>query len=74
MHTLESAEAEPQARAAVERLALLAAAAALADSAPLNVTESFARARLAGRRGSTYGTAELDAQETASILDRALPA
>jgi putative acyl-CoA dehydrogenase len=74
MRTLESADAETRARAAVERLAQLAAAAALAGSAPLNVAESFARARLADRRGSTYGTAELDPQETASILERALPA
>ena len=42
--TLAAADGEARARAAVERLALLAAAAALTKSAP-DVAEAFARAR-----------------------------
>jgi putative acyl-CoA dehydrogenase len=68
------ADAEAQARAAVERLAVLAAAAALAESAPTFVTEAFARTRLSQPRGRNYGTADLDRQIAESILDRALPA
>ncbi len=56
--TLSGAEGEAQARAAVERLALLAAAAALTESAP-SVAEPFARARLLARRGGTFGTADI---------------
>ena len=66
-------DAEGTARHAVERLAQLAAAAALAESAPA-IAPTFARARLAQPRGSTYGTAALEAAETARLLDRALPA
>jgi putative acyl-CoA dehydrogenase len=66
-------EAEAFARRAVERLALLAAAAALTQSAPA-VAEIFARARLADPRGATYGTAALDGKEVAALLERALPA
>src|SRR5206468_1950345 len=58
--TLKEADGETNARAAVERLALLAAAAALAEGAPAEVADTFARARLERARGSTYGTARLD--------------
>ena len=44
--TLTGAEAESKARAAIERLALLAAAAALEAGAPHEVAEAFARTRL----------------------------
>jgi putative acyl-CoA dehydrogenase len=71
---LGSAQAEPQARLAVERIALLAAAAALRASAPSFVAEAFARARLAGPRGATYGAAAVTPDSAASIVDRALPA
>jgi putative acyl-CoA dehydrogenase len=64
---------EAHARAAVERLALLTAAAALQESAP-NVAAIFAQARLAGRPGRSYGALELGAEETAMLLERALPA
>ena len=56
--TLGAADGEAQARAAVERLAMLAAAAALAESAP-DLAEAFARTRLAAPRGGTFGTADL---------------
>ena len=54
-----AADGEAKARAAVERLAMLAAAAALAESAPA-AAEAFARTRLATPRGGTFGTADLD--------------
>jgi putative acyl-CoA dehydrogenase len=65
-------EAEATARRAVERLALLAATAALTASAPA-VAEIFARTRLNEPRGATYGTAALDAAAVAALLERALP-
>jgi putative acyl-CoA dehydrogenase len=70
---LRGREAEALARRAVERLALLAAAAALTQSAPA-VAEIFARVRLSEPRGATYGTAALEATEVATLLERALPA
>jgi len=72
-NALGAREAEATARRAVERLALLAAAAALTHSAPA-VAEIFARARLAEPRGATYGTASLAGKEVAALLERALPA
>ncbi len=71
MQTLKHADAEAHARGAVERIAVLSAAAALGESAPA-VAEIFARARL-GRRVATYGTASLDATEAKLLVDRALP-
>ncbi len=70
---LAGAQAESHARLAVEQLALLAAAAALRKSAPPAVVEAFARTRLAGPRGATYGAALIDSHEAAALLDRALP-
>ena len=70
---LSGGAAEANARAAVERLAVLAAAAALARSAPSDIAETFAEARLrAGRRG-TYGTAVLPPAVAARLTERALP-
>jgi putative acyl-CoA dehydrogenase len=71
--TLAAADGEAKARAAVERLALLAAAAALTKSAP-DVAEAFARTRLATPRGGTFGTADLADTEVVKLLDRALSA
>jgi putative acyl-CoA dehydrogenase len=70
--TLAAADGEARARAAVERLAMLAATAALAASAP-DVAEAFARTRLAVARGGTYGTADLADNEVVKLLNRALP-
>ena len=64
--------AEAQARTAVERLALLAASAALHRSAP-DIAAIFARTRLAGRRGANFGTSDLSDEEAAMLLARALP-
>jgi putative acyl-CoA dehydrogenase len=71
---LGSPQAEPHARFAVERIALRAAAAARRASAPAFVTEAFARARLTGARGMTYGAAAIDLDSAQKVVDRALPA
>ncbi len=70
---LTQADAEAHARSAVERIAILAAAAALSDGGSA-VAETFARARLAEGRSGTYGTAVFSEVETARLIDRALPA
>jgi putative acyl-CoA dehydrogenase len=64
---------EAQARVAVDSLALLAAAAALAQSAP-EVAVLFARTRLQHGHGALYGTSEMSAEEARRMIDRALPA
>jgi putative acyl-CoA dehydrogenase len=71
--TLVAADGEARARAAVERLAMLAAAAALAEGAPDGIAEAFARTRLATPRGGTFGTADLLPTEVALLSERALP-
>jgi putative acyl-CoA dehydrogenase len=73
VETLGAADGEAKARAAVERLALLAAVAALTESAP-NVAETFARTRLSVARGGTFGTAGLTVPEVTTLSERALPA
>ena len=70
---LASAAGEADARVAVERLAMLAAAAALKASAPSEVAELFARTRLSGRRGASFGTGAVGEAGTATLLGRALP-
>jgi putative acyl-CoA dehydrogenase len=67
------ADAESVARFAVERLALLAAAAALNTVSPRQA-ELFAATRLAGNHGGMYGAVELAAAEIGWLLDRTLPA
>ncbi|HVL70855.1 MAG TPA: DNA alkylation response protein, partial [Beijerinckiaceae bacterium] len=62
---------EARARFAADRLATLAAAAALAGSAPPHVAEAFSRTRLAGPR-RTIGANDL-AGATDLLLERALP-
>ena len=71
-HVLGSG-AEAGARVLVERLALLAAAAALHTSGA-RAAAPFARSRLLNARGATYGASELDAAEVAVLIDRVLPA
>ncbi len=70
--TLAAPGAEGRARAAIERLSLLAATAALASSVPA-VAEIFARHRLQSPRGASYGASDLGA-DIAPLLDRALAA
>jgi len=70
---LTRGDAEAHARGVVERIAILAAAAALADSAPPDIAETFARVRLSESRSATYGTARLSDAEATRLVDRALP-
>jgi putative acyl-CoA dehydrogenase len=65
---------ETDARAAVDRLALLATAAALGQSAGHEIADLFARTRLENRRGAIYGTSEIAPDEARRLIDRALPA
>jgi len=70
---IAGSSAESAARGAVERLALIAAAAALQTSVPGTVAEAFARTRLAGQFSVNLGANELSAAETDLLLKRALP-
>jgi len=70
---LADPQAEAHARAAVERLALLAAAAALRSSAPQAVCEMFARARLAEGRTAIYGSHAFGGAEPGQLIGRAAP-
>jgi putative acyl-CoA dehydrogenase len=72
--TFSRSPAEADARRAVERLALVASAAALKSSAPRAVAEVFARTRLGSDRGTLWGSAALCEAERGLLLDRALPA
>jgi putative acyl-CoA dehydrogenase len=65
-------DAEGEARAAVDRLALLAAAAALRQSAP-EVANLIAHTRLEESHGAMYGTSRIAADEARRLIDRALP-
>lgn len=65
--------AEADARAAVERIALLAATQALATGGTPEIAAAFARTRLAEGHGRTYGTSRLAGTESI-LLDRVLPA
>jgi putative acyl-CoA dehydrogenase len=69
---LRSPDAEAQARFAADRLATLAAAAALARAAPSAVTEAYALTRLAAPR-RMIGANDLGRARDL-LLDRALPA
>jgi putative acyl-CoA dehydrogenase len=60
------------ARLAVEKLALLAAAAALNRVSPHHA-ELFAVTRLAGNHASMYGAVDLANDDIRGLLDRALP-
>jgi putative acyl-CoA dehydrogenase len=70
---LSAADGEMHARAAVESLASLAAAAALAESGSESVAAAFASARLEGGRGRLYGAARLAPAEVGILMDRAMP-
>jgi putative acyl-CoA dehydrogenase len=56
----------------VERLALLAAAAALNQVAPRQA-ELFAATRLAGHHAGMYGAMDIGADDVRGLLERALP-
>ncbi|SDS05798.1 acyl-CoA dehydrogenase family protein [Bradyrhizobium canariense] len=65
-------DSERVARLAVEKLALLAAAAALNKVSPRNA-ELFAATRLAGTHAGMYGAVDLANDDIKSLLLRALP-
>jgi putative acyl-CoA dehydrogenase len=69
---LADPRAEARARTLVERLALLAAAAALKDSTPATVCDAFARTRLVGRIGATYGSQPFGEADQVQVIERAL--
>ncbi|EGP07116.1 acyl-CoA dehydrogenase [Bradyrhizobiaceae bacterium SG-6C] len=66
-------DAERVARLAVEKLALVAAAAALNDVSPKHA-ELFAASRLAADHGNLYGAVDLADRDIRGLLDRTLPA
>ncbi len=68
---LAGTDAETRGRAALDRLAVLAAAAALKASAPQAIAEGFAASRLGEPHGALYGAAAIDHPE--AVLERALP-
>lgn len=66
------ADGEGVARLAVERLALLAAAAAL-NSVSSHRAKLFAATRLAANHASMYGAVEIESGDVRGLLERALP-
>jgi putative acyl-CoA dehydrogenase len=70
--TFRRADGERYARIAVEKLALLAAAAALHNVSPRHA-ELFAATRLAANHASMYGAVELESRDVRALLERALP-
>ncbi len=70
--TFRRPDGERMARLAVEKLALLAAAAALNGVSPHNA-ELFVRTRLAAGHGSMYGAVEMESSDVRVLLERALP-
>ncbi|WP_369723254.1 acyl-CoA dehydrogenase family protein [Bradyrhizobium sp. LLZ17] len=66
------ADGERVARLAVEKLALLAAAAALNAVSPHHA-ELFAATRLVANHASMYGAVELESADVRALLERALP-
>jgi putative acyl-CoA dehydrogenase len=72
-HGLKDSNREALARRTGETLALLAATAALAESAPPSIVESFAQNRLGGLSGRSYGEPILP-QTADALLARSLAA
>ena len=69
---LAAPDAEANARAAVHRLAILAAASAMRESALPDIAEGFVTARLHGT-GAAYGAARLSDSLVSRLHERALP-
>src|SRR5712671_4020555 len=70
--SLRRLDNERVARLAVEKLALLAAAAALKEVSPRNA-ELFAATRLAGTHAGMYGATDIGNDDVTALLERALP-
>ena len=66
-------ESEANARVTVGRLATVAAAAALAATAPPAAVDAFVRTRVMQPHGALYGADSLDARAAELLLQRALP-
>jgi putative acyl-CoA dehydrogenase len=66
-------DVEADARVAVERLALLTAAAALRESAGPEAATLFACTRLQDGPSAMYGTSEISSDDARRLIDRALP-
>jgi hypothetical protein len=64
---------ESLARSFVERLAIVASAAALRASAPQVIADAFVKTRLINPRGVMYGTSSLDESTADLLLQRVLP-
>jgi putative acyl-CoA dehydrogenase len=71
-NTFRRADSERVARLAVEKLAMLAAAAALNGVSPRSA-ELFAATRLAENHASMYGAVDLAGEDISGLLERALP-
>jgi putative acyl-CoA dehydrogenase len=71
-NTFRRTDSERVARSAVEKLAMLAAAAALNSVSP-HSAELFAATRLAENHASMYGAVDLAGDDIRSLLGRALP-
>jgi putative acyl-CoA dehydrogenase len=67
---LSRGDGEARARETVDRIALLAAAAALPNA---EIADLFARTRLRDRQGSMFGTGDIGREEGRRLLERALP-
>jgi putative acyl-CoA dehydrogenase len=71
-NTFRRADSERVARLAVEKLAMLAAAAALNGVSPRSA-ELFAATQLAENHASMYGAVDLAGDDISGLLERALP-
>jgi putative acyl-CoA dehydrogenase len=71
--SMDAFDSEAEARVAVGRLATLAAASALAATAPSAIVEAFVDTRLAQPHAALYGANGLTAQTAENLLQRALP-
>jgi putative acyl-CoA dehydrogenase len=70
---LQAPDAEAKARAVVERLAILAAAAAMQAAGQADSATAYARTRLNGR-AAMFGASDLSPNDVERLLDRAFPA
>jgi putative acyl-CoA dehydrogenase len=64
---------ESHARSFVERLAILASAAALRATAPAPIADTFVKTRFTARHSAIYGTGDLDQSAIELLLQRVLP-
>jgi len=71
--SINELQSEAEARVAVGRLATLAAASALAMTAPPAIVEAFVGTRVVQPHAALYGADSLPARTTENLLQRALP-